>query len=87
MKRVLVLVEGSTEQAIFTQVFAPDLGIKGVSLNPRIVGKVGHKGGNNFPGLSLMFNFMRVKPFFLLVQAKWLKCLKTLPLKKYLREL
>jgi hypothetical protein len=48
LKRVLVLVEGPTEQAIFTQVFAPDLGIGGVSLNPRVVGKVGHKGGNNF---------------------------------------
>jgi len=48
LKRVLVLVEGPTEQAIFTQVFAPDLGAKGVSIYPRVVGKVGHKGGNNF---------------------------------------
>jgi hypothetical protein len=48
MKRVLALVEGPTEQAVFVQVFAPDLGLKGVSLNPCIVGKVGHKGGNNF---------------------------------------
>lgn len=48
LKRVLVLVEGPTEQAIFTQVFAPDLGTKGVSIYPRVVGKVGHKGGNKF---------------------------------------
>jgi hypothetical protein len=30
------------------QVFAPDLGTRGVYLYPRVVGKPGHKGGNRF---------------------------------------
>lgn len=48
MSRVLILVEGATERAIVDQVFAPDLGAKGVYLYPRVVGKPGHKGGNRF---------------------------------------
>jgi hypothetical protein len=48
MKRVLVLVEGPTEQAIIDRVFAPDLEVKEIFLNPRIVGKPGYKGGNRF---------------------------------------
>ncbi len=48
MSRVLVLVEGQTERTIVDQVFAPELGGKGIFLYPRIVGKVGHKGGNRF---------------------------------------
>jgi hypothetical protein len=46
--RVLVLVEGPTERAIVDNVFAPSLGLKGIYLYPRVVGKPGHKGGNNF---------------------------------------
>ena len=46
--RVLVLVEGPTERAIIDSVFAPELGVKNVFLYPRVVGKPGHKGGNNF---------------------------------------
>lgn len=48
MHRVLVLVEGPTERAIVDQVFAPELGNKGIFLYPRVVGKPGHKGGNKF---------------------------------------
>jgi len=46
--RVLVLVEGPTERAIIDNVFAPSLGLRGVFLYARVVGKPGHKGGNNF---------------------------------------
>ncbi|MBI4332712.1 MAG: DUF4276 family protein [Chloroflexi bacterium] len=46
--RVLVLVEGPTERAIIDNVFAPDLGLRDIFLYPRVVGKPGHKGGNNF---------------------------------------
>lgn len=46
--RVLVLVEGPTERAIVDNVFAPDLGLRNIFLYPRVVGKPGHKGGNNF---------------------------------------
>ncbi len=52
MKRVLLLVEGPTERAIAEQVFAPSLGVKGVYLYPRVVGKPGHKGGNSFATVS-----------------------------------
>ncbi|WP_059280047.1 DUF4276 family protein [Dehalococcoides mccartyi] len=48
MNRVLVLVEGPTERVIIQQVFAPDLGVKNVFLNPKVVGQPGHKGGNRF---------------------------------------
>lgn len=48
MSRVLVLVEGPTERAIVERVFAPELGVKGVYLYARLVGKPGHKGGNRF---------------------------------------
>jgi len=46
--RVLVLVEGPTERAIVDNVFAPSLGLRSVFLYPRVVGKPGHKGGNDF---------------------------------------
>jgi hypothetical protein len=48
MNRVLVLVEGPTERAIFQSVFAPDLGNRNISLCPRVIGQPGHKGGNRF---------------------------------------
>jgi hypothetical protein len=48
LMRVLILVEGPTERAIVDNVIAPPLGLSGVFLYPRVVGKPGHKGGNNF---------------------------------------
>lgn len=48
MSRVLILVEGQTERAIVDRVFAPAMGIRGVYLYPRVVGKPGQKGGNRF---------------------------------------
>jgi hypothetical protein len=48
MSRVLILVEGPTEQAIVDEVFKPVLAVNGVYLYPRVVGKPGHKGGNKF---------------------------------------
>ena len=48
MSRVLMLVEGPTERSIVDQVLAPAMGLKGIYLYPRVVGKPGHKGGNKF---------------------------------------
>lgn len=48
MSRVLMLVEGPTERAIVDHVLAPTMGVKGIYLFPRVVGKPGHKGGNKF---------------------------------------
>jgi hypothetical protein len=48
LKKVQVLVEGPTEQAVFTQAFSPDLWAKGVYLFPQRVGKPGHEGSNDF---------------------------------------
>lgn len=45
MVRVLVVVEGQTERAVLQVLLAPYLGTRGISLNPRILGKPGHKGG------------------------------------------
>lgn len=56
MSRVLILVEGPTERAIVDRVFAPVLGLKGVYLYPRVVGKPGHKGGNRFSSIQRELN-------------------------------
>ena len=48
MSRVLMLVEGPTERTIVDNVLAPTMGVKGIYLFPRVVGKPGHKGGNKF---------------------------------------
>ncbi len=48
LSRVLILVEGTTEQAIVNQVLVPALAVNGVYLHARVVGKPGHKGGNKF---------------------------------------
>jgi len=48
MSRVLMLVEGQTERSIVENVINPELGVKGVYLYPRVVGKPGRKGGNPF---------------------------------------
>jgi hypothetical protein len=45
MTRVLALVEGATEKAVFDSIIAPHLGMQGVFVYARIVGKPGHKGG------------------------------------------
>lgn len=45
MSRVLVLVEGQTEQIFIREVVAPELGLNGVYLSARLIGKPGHKGG------------------------------------------
>lgn len=45
MSRVVVIVEGRTEQAFCSEMIAPELGAKGVYLEAQIVGKPNHKGG------------------------------------------
>lgn len=45
MSRVIVLVEGATELAVLDRLVAPFLGIKGVYIHSRILGKPGRKGG------------------------------------------
>src|SRR3989442_11557036 len=45
MHRVLTVVEGFTERAIVEQTFAPYLGVRGLSLHAKVIGKPGHKGG------------------------------------------
>lgn len=48
LSRVLILVEGPTERAVVSKAFSPALGLRGVRLYPRVVGKPGQKGGNKF---------------------------------------
>lgn len=45
MNRVLVVVEGSTEQTFVRNVLAPYLAAAGVMVSPRILGRPGKKGG------------------------------------------
>lgn len=45
MSRIIVIVEGQTEQDFVRDVLAPWLGARGVYLTARLVGKPGHKGG------------------------------------------
>lgn len=46
MRRILVVVEGQTERAAFQQYHVAGLcGSRGFSIQPRIVGRPGHKGG------------------------------------------
>ena len=45
VSRVIVVVEGQTEQDFVRDVLAPWLGARGVYLSARLVGKPGHKGG------------------------------------------
>ncbi len=45
MNRVIAVVEGQTERTFVRDVLAPWLGLKGVMLSARLVGKPGHKGG------------------------------------------
>jgi len=44
-RRVLVVVEGPTEFSVLNSTVAPHLGMFGVHLNPKVVGRPGHKGG------------------------------------------
>ena len=45
MSRVQVLVEGQTEQTFVEEMLAPALGLVGVWVYPKVVGKPDHKGG------------------------------------------
>lgn len=45
MNRVLALVEGQTEKKFVKEIMVPALGIRGVFITARLVGKPGHKGG------------------------------------------
>ena len=46
MSRVIVVVEGASENRFIDKVIAPHLALHGVYLSARILGKPGHKGGN-----------------------------------------
>ncbi len=46
MPRVIVIVEGQTEEAFIKNVLAPDLWQHGVYATPILLGVPGHKGGN-----------------------------------------
>ena len=43
--RLLAVVEGQTEFSVLNSTVAPHLGIYGVFLYPKVIGKPGHKGG------------------------------------------
>ena len=43
---VYIIAEGRSEQTFVRDVLAPQLAYRGIYLNPRLVGKPGHKGGN-----------------------------------------
>ena len=45
MNRVIVDVEGQTEQTFIREVLAPWLAAEGIFLTARLIGKPGHKGG------------------------------------------
>jgi hypothetical protein len=45
MSRIILVVEGQTEQAVVREVIAPVLANKGVFVTAALVGKPGHKGG------------------------------------------
>jgi hypothetical protein len=45
MHRVLTVVEGFTERTIVEQTLAPYLGLRGLSMHAKVIGKPGHKGG------------------------------------------
>lgn len=45
MSRIILVVEGETEQAVVREVIAPRLVVKDVFLTAALVGKLGHKGG------------------------------------------
>ena len=46
MTRVHVVVEGLTEETFVSDVLAPELRCRGVSLRPKLLGTSGHQGGN-----------------------------------------
>ncbi len=43
---IYIVVEGQTEQTFVRDVLAPYMSYKGIYLNPALIGKPGHKGGN-----------------------------------------
>ena len=48
MSRVLVEVEGPTEQGFVERILAPVLSLRNVHVSARRIGKPGHKGGNKW---------------------------------------
>lgn len=63
--RVLVVVEGQTELAVLNSTLAPHLGLLGVSLHPKVVGRPGHKGGvyRSFASITKeIVNFFKQEP-------------------------
>ena len=46
MIRVCVVVEGATEESFVKKVLAPAFWAQEIFLNPIIIGRPGHKGGN-----------------------------------------
>src|SRR5690625_4898640 len=46
MVRVHVICEGQTEEMFVKELLQPEFSPKGIYLNPMLVGKPGHKGGN-----------------------------------------
>lgn len=64
MSRVLILVEGATEQAVIQRLVAPYLGLRGIHLYARRLGRPGHKGGiRSFDAiLPEILNLMRQEP-------------------------
>lgn len=59
MARVVVVVEGPTEESFINNVLSPFLALHGVYLTPYIIGVPGHKGGN--------VNYARVRKDILLL--------------------
>src|SRR5699024_12774972 len=47
MVRVHVICEGQTEEMFVKELLQPEFSPKGVYLNPMLVGKAGHNGGNS----------------------------------------
>ena len=43
---IYIVVEGQTERTFVRDVLAPQMAHKGIYLNPALIGKPGHKGGN-----------------------------------------
>lgn len=61
MSSVYAVVEGKSEQAFAQQVLSVHLGSRDVFLEAALVGKPGHKGGNNWPIVrSDIINFIKM---------------------------
>lgn len=47
MERIYIICEGQTEETFFKELLQQEMMLKGVELIPTLVGKPGHKGGQN----------------------------------------